>query len=59
MGIIDENIKNVFDNMSYSEQYNYDIWFTIIAIIIVDEIPNKNTIWGGVLIISTVFIETI
>ena len=35
MGIIDENIKNVFDNMSYSEQYNYDIWFTIIAIIIV------------------------
>jgi drug/metabolite transporter (DMT)-like permease len=31
----------------------------IIAIIIVDEIPNKNTIWGGVLIISTVFIETI
>lgn len=32
---IDENIKNVFDNMSYSEQYNYDIWFTIIAIIIV------------------------
>ena len=34
MGIIDENIKNVFDNMSYSEQYNYDIWFTIIAIII-------------------------
>ena len=35
MGIIDENIKNVFDNMTYSEQYNYDIWFTIIAIIIV------------------------
>ena len=35
MGIIDENIKNVFDNMSYSEQYNYDIWFTIIVIIIV------------------------
>jgi len=35
MGIIDENIKNVFENMSYSEQYNYDIWFTIIAIIIV------------------------
>lgn len=35
MGIIDKNIKNVFDNMSYSEQYNYDIWFTIIAIIIV------------------------
>jgi len=35
MGIIDENIKNVFDNMSYSEQYNYDIWFTIIAVIIV------------------------
>jgi len=32
---IDENIKNVFENMSYSEQYNYDIWFTIIAIIIV------------------------
>jgi hypothetical protein len=32
---IDENIKNIFDNMSYSEQYNYDIWFTIIAIIIV------------------------
>jgi hypothetical protein len=32
---IDENIKNVFDNMTYSEQYNYDIWFTIIAIIIV------------------------
>tara|TARA_B110001450_G_scaffold229166_1_gene229557 strand:- start:821 stop:1675 length:855 start_codon:yes stop_codon:yes gene_type:complete len=32
---IDENIINVFDNMSYSEQYNYDIWFTIIAIIIV------------------------
>lgn len=35
MGIINENIKNVFDNMSYSEQYNYDIWFTIIAVIIV------------------------
>lgn len=35
MGIIDKNIKNVFDNMSYSEQYNYDIWFTIIAVIIV------------------------
>lgn len=32
---IDENIKNVFDNMTYSEQYNYDIWFTIIAIIFV------------------------
>lgn len=32
---IDENIKNVFDNMTYSEQYNFDIWFTIIAIIIV------------------------
>ena len=32
---IDENIKNVFDNMTYNEQYNYDIWFTIIAIIIV------------------------
>ena len=31
----------------------------IIAIIVVDEIPNKNTIWGGLLIISTVFIETI
>ena len=35
MGIIDTNIKNVFDNMTYSEQYNYDIWFTIIAVIIV------------------------
>ena len=35
MGIIDTNIKNVFDNMTYSEKYNYDIWFTIIAIIIV------------------------
>jgi hypothetical protein len=35
MGIIDTNIKNVFDNMTYSEQYNYDIWFTIITIIIV------------------------
>ena len=21
---IDENIKNVFDNMTYNEQYNYD-----------------------------------
>jgi drug/metabolite transporter (DMT)-like permease len=31
----------------------------IIAIIVVDEIPSKNTIWGGLLIISTVFIETI
>lgn len=34
MGIIDKNIINVFDNMYYSEQYNYDIWFTIIAFII-------------------------
>ena len=32
---INENIKNIFDNMSYSEQYNYDVWFTIIAVIIV------------------------
>tara|TARA_B100000787_G_scaffold31421_1_gene21175 strand:+ start:6383 stop:7246 length:864 start_codon:yes stop_codon:yes gene_type:complete len=31
----------------------------IIAFIIVDEIPTINTIWGGILIISTVFIETI
>ena len=32
---IDENIKNVFDNMSYSDQYDNDIWFSIIVIIIV------------------------
>jgi hypothetical protein len=32
---IKNNIKDVFANMSYSEQYNYDIWFTIIVIIIV------------------------
>ncbi|MDG1697761.1 MAG: DMT family transporter [Polaribacter sp.] len=31
----------------------------IIAFIVVDEVPSKNTIWGGLLIISTVFIETI
>ena len=31
----------------------------IIAFIIVDEVPSKNTIWGGLLIISTVFIEAI
>ena len=35
MGIIDTNINNVFDNMTYSETYNYDIWFTIIVIIFV------------------------
>ena len=31
----------------------------IIAFIVVDEVPSRNTIWGGLLIISTVFIETI
>ena len=31
----------------------------IIAFIVVDEIPSRNTIWGGLFIISTVFIETI
>ena len=31
----------------------------IIAFVVVNEIPAVNTIWGGLLIISTVFIETI
>ena len=31
----------------------------IISFIVVDEVPSRNTIWGGLLIISTVFIETI
>ena len=31
----------------------------IIAFIVVDEVPSRNTICGGLLIISTVFIETI
>ena len=35
------------------------IFGIIIAFLIVDEIPKSNTIWGGLLIILTVFIETI
>ena len=31
----------------------------IIAFVVINEIPAVNTIWGGLLIISTVFIETI
>ena len=31
----------------------------IIAFFIVNEVPEINTIWGGLLIISTVLIETI
>ena len=30
-----DNIENVFETMSFSDQYNFDIWITIIAIIIV------------------------
>ena len=31
---ISENIVNIFDSLSYSEDYNFDIWITIIAFII-------------------------
>lgn len=31
---ISKNIVNIFDKLSYSEDYNFDIWITIIAFII-------------------------
>ncbi len=31
---IKQNIVNIFDELSYSEDYNFDIWITIIAFII-------------------------
>jgi hypothetical protein len=31
---ISKNIVNIFDELSYSEDYNFDIWITIIAFII-------------------------
>ena len=32
---VGENIKNFFDNISFSEKYNFDIWITIVTIAIV------------------------
>jgi drug/metabolite transporter (DMT)-like permease len=35
------------------------IFGIVIAFIVVGEIPELNTVWGGLLIISTVLIETL
>jgi len=34
MTSVKENIKHIFDNMTYFEEYNSDVWFTIIAFFI-------------------------